>query len=59
MPELVALDLAATRAFVDALQRAWGAGNAVLPLDPRLPRPAAERLLVYLAPSKVVYVSVF
>ncbi len=27
-------------AFVDALQRAWEGGDAVLPLDPRLPGPA-------------------
>ena len=28
------------QAFVDALQRAWDDGDAVLPLDPRLPGPA-------------------
>src|SRR6266480_3413013 len=28
--------------FVDSLQRAWGEGDAVLPIDPRLPRAAAE-----------------
>jgi O-succinylbenzoic acid--CoA ligase len=54
MGQLVALDLAASQAFVDALQRAWDAGDAALPLDPRLPRPAAERLLDALAPSTVV-----
>lgn len=32
-------------AFVDELRRAWDAGDAVLPLDPRLPAPARDRLL--------------
>jgi len=32
-------------AFVESLRRAWDAGDAVLPVDPRLPRAAAERLL--------------
>jgi o-succinylbenzoate---CoA ligase len=34
-----------TPAFVDDLRRAWDAGDAVLPLDPRLPGPALDRLL--------------
>lgn len=32
-------------AFVDALRRAWDDGDAVLPLDPRLPAPAADALV--------------
>jgi len=32
-------------AFVDRLQRAWDAGDAVLPLDPRLPAPARRDVL--------------
>ena len=32
-------------AFVDAVQRAWSDGDAVLPVDPRLPEPAIDRLL--------------
>lgn len=32
-------------AFVDALRRAWDAGDAVLPLDPRLPEPAAAAVV--------------
>lgn len=31
--------------FVTALQRAWDAGDAVLPVDPRLPRAAAVALV--------------
>ncbi len=54
MPELVALDLPAGEVFVLALRAAWDAGHAVLPLDPRLPRPAARRVLDGLRPSRVV-----
>ena len=31
--------------FVDAMLRAWDRGDAVLPVDPRLPRAAAQRLV--------------
>jgi o-succinylbenzoate---CoA ligase len=44
MPRLVALG-AAGDDFVAALTAAWDAGNAVLPVDPRLPAPARDRLL--------------
>jgi len=54
MGELVALDLPAGPGFVDALRAAWDAGDAVLPLDPRLPKPAADRLLDVLRPARVV-----
>jgi O-succinylbenzoic acid--CoA ligase len=54
MGELVALDLPAGPGFVEALRAVWDAGDAVLPVDPRLPRPAAERLLDALAPGRVV-----
>jgi O-succinylbenzoic acid--CoA ligase len=42
---LVPLLAEAGPAFVDALQRAWDEGDAVLPVDPRLPRPAADALV--------------
>ncbi len=54
MPELVALDLPGGPGFVDALRAAWEAGDAVLPIDPRLPGPAAERMLAALRPSAVM-----
>ena len=54
MHELVALDLPAGPGFVDALRAAWDAGDAVLPVDPRLPAPAAARLLDTLRPGRVV-----
>jgi o-succinylbenzoate---CoA ligase len=52
--EVVALDLPAGRTFVDALRRAWDAGDAVFPIDPRLPRPAVERLLAAVRPTWLV-----
>jgi O-succinylbenzoic acid--CoA ligase len=42
---LVPIDLPPGPDFVDRLRRAWDGGDAVLPVDPRLPRTAAERLL--------------
>ena len=54
MAELVALDLPAGPGFVDALRSAWDDGDAVLPLDRRLPTAAATRLLDALRPSRVV-----
>jgi O-succinylbenzoic acid--CoA ligase len=41
---LVPVDLPGGPGFVDALRRAWDDGDAVLPVDPRLPRPAADSL---------------
>ncbi len=54
MSELVALDLPAGPAFVDALRAAWDAGDAVLPIDTRLSRAAVERLLDALRPTRIV-----
>ncbi len=54
MPELVALDLPAGPAFVDALRAVWDAGDAVLPVDPRLPEPAVATLLGALRPSRIL-----
>ncbi len=54
MPELVALDLPAGPGFVDALRSVWDAGDAVLPVDPRLPVPSVRRLLAVLRPSRIV-----
>ena len=45
MPLLVVVDAHPGPAFVDALRRAWDDGDAVLPLDPRLPRAAAAAVL--------------
>lgn len=45
MQRLVVVEAHGTSEFVDGLRKAWDAGDAVLPLDPRLPPPARERLL--------------
>ena len=42
---LVALDLPGGDGFVSALRRAWDAGDAVFPLDRRLPQSAQSELL--------------
>lgn len=44
MSRLVALE-ARGRSFADALRRAWDDGDAVLPVDPRLPAAAADALV--------------
>jgi O-succinylbenzoic acid--CoA ligase len=54
--ELVALEGPAGPAWVDALRRAWDDGDAVAPIDPRLPSTARDRLLDALAPTVVAHV---
>jgi o-succinylbenzoate---CoA ligase len=54
MADLVALDLPGGTGFVEALRRAWEAGDAVAPLDRRLPPPAAQRQLTALGATAVV-----
>lgn len=54
MAELVGLAMPAGPGFVRALQDCWDAGDAVAPLDPRLPPAARERVLDVLAPSAVI-----
>src|SRR3954471_23095303 len=45
VPKLVAIDATGGPSFVDRLRAAWDAGDAVLPVDPRLPSPARQALL--------------
>lgn len=54
MPSLIALAMPGGDAFVAALLSAWEAGNAVAPLDPRLPPGAAASVLASLAPSALI-----
>ena len=54
MRELVAIVARGDDAFVRALLRSWDAGDAVLPLDPRLPGPATAALLAALSPAGVL-----
>jgi O-succinylbenzoic acid--CoA ligase len=51
---LVVVEAATDPGFVDALRRAWDAGDAVFPLDPRLPAPARERVLAAARPEEPV-----
>ena len=54
MRRLLVLPARGTTAFVDELRRAWDAGDAVLPLDPRLPRDVADRLVAAMRPDEPV-----
>jgi O-succinylbenzoic acid--CoA ligase len=54
MRELIALVLPGSPRFVDELRRAWDDGDAVLPVDTRLPEAARDRLLDAMAPAVVV-----
>lgn len=52
--QLIALDLPGGDGFVTALRRAWDDGDAVLPIDQRLPLPARQHLLEQLRPNAVI-----
>jgi len=52
--ELIALLLPGGPGFVDAVQRAWENGDAVLPLDPSAPRALTDALVAAMAPTQVV-----
>jgi o-succinylbenzoate---CoA ligase len=52
--ELVALDLPGGDAFVDTLRRVWDAGDAVFPVDQRLPHTARVALAARLGAGAVV-----
>ncbi len=54
MRALVAIDLPGGAVFVDALRRAWDDGDAILPVDQRLPGPARAALLAAARPHTVV-----
>ncbi|MGH9295120.1 MAG: AMP-binding protein, partial [Acidimicrobiales bacterium] len=54
MHRLVALELEAGPKFVAELRRAWDDGDAVWPVDMRLPRLARRRLFEALRPGVVV-----
>jgi O-succinylbenzoic acid--CoA ligase len=51
---LVALDLPGGPEFVAELQRAWDAGDAVFPVDQRLPSPTRHRIVERIGASIVV-----
>ena len=54
MRSLVAIDMKASHEFVASLQRIWDAGDAVLPLDQRLPHSARQKLVQQFGVSRVV-----
>lgn len=54
MRELVAIDRPGGPGFVEALAAAWADGDAVLPVDQRLPLPARTRLLDAARPHAVI-----
>jgi O-succinylbenzoic acid--CoA ligase len=51
MSRLVALDLPGGPAFAAAVRRVWDDGDAVLPVDQRLPAAARDVLLATMAPA--------
>jgi len=51
---LVVVEARGSDELVDRLRRAWDDGDAVLPLDPRLPPPARERVLAAARPQEPV-----
>lgn len=52
--QLVALDLPGGPDFLEHLQRAWDDGDAVFPVDQRLPAPAKASIIAAMAPSRIV-----
>ena len=54
MGRLVALALAGGPDYATAIRRVWDAGDAIAPLDPRLPPAEARRVLDVLRPTAVI-----
>lgn len=54
MNRLVALDMPGNAIFVDAMKRIWDAGDAIFPIDQRLPDAARVSLLHEMAPSAII-----
>ncbi|PHX94273.1 MAG: hypothetical protein CK542_01470 [Acidimicrobium sp.] len=52
--ELVAIDMPASDAFVTTVKQIWDSGNAVLPIDQRLPEISRTKLLAEMGASAVV-----
>ena len=54
MQALIALDLEPSQRFVDELSQAWDEGDAVLPIDQRLPIEAKKQLIAQLKPTHII-----
>ena len=54
VPDLIALDLAGGPRFVDELRRCWDGGDAILPIDQRLPHQRKVELVERMGAGVVV-----
>ena len=54
MPRLLAIAVPTGPRFVHELTEAWANGDAVLPVDPRLPLPAVRALVAAMRPSVLI-----
>ena len=54
MNELVCIDLPNGQQFVDRIKQAWDEGDAVFPLDQRLPAPGKAQLIAEISPTVIV-----
>ncbi len=54
MTRLVALALPGGPAYVEAIQKVWAAGDAIAPIDLRLPKPELDHVMNILAPSAII-----
>ncbi len=54
MARLIALDMPASHTFVELVKRAWSNGDAILPIDQRLPLAGKQMLLEAMAPSEII-----
>ena len=54
MARLIALDMPACKTFVELVQRVWSNGDAVLPIDQRLPQHGKKLLLDAMSPSEII-----
>jgi len=54
MKALIALDIEPSQRFVDEISKAWDEGDAVLPIDQRLPIEAKKQLIAELKPTVIV-----
>ena len=57
MNELICLDMPCGPQMVDRIRRAWDEGDAIFPLDQRLPAPARAMVMDAVMPTKVATVN--
>ncbi len=54
MPRLIALAMPGGQLFIDELNRAWNHGDAVMPLDVRLPKTVLDKQIQMMQPAALV-----